>query len=124
MFDPLLRSSARAALALAALLQLTACDQWALFITSDGVLSISIVNDGIAGRNRFRVRVQQADGSAQVLEVPPSGTLSLPGAMTGPVELTLLVPEDCQVSDPNPRVVSVSTGESVNAAFDVNCGIP
>jgi hypothetical protein len=51
------------ALALVAFLLLPACDQWALMVNSDGVLSISIFSDGFQPQDRFRVRARQADAA-------------------------------------------------------------
>jgi hypothetical protein len=110
-----------AALALAALLPLTACDQWALFVNSDGVLSVSIFSDG-QPQDRFRVRVRQPDGTTRVLDVPASGPLTLNGAAGSTVELTLLSPEGCRVSAPNPRTVSPGSDQTVGVVFDVHCG--
>jgi hypothetical protein len=115
------RYSLRAALALGLLHPITACDQWAVLVNSDGVLSISIVSDGFGLGNRFRVRARQADGVIRVLDVPPSGKLMLGGTGDGPVELTLLAPGDCRVSGLNPRTVSAGAHESVNVVFDVDC---
>lgn len=109
------------AIALAVLLQLAGCDQWALLVNSDGVLSISIFSDGFQAADRFRIRARQADGTTQVLEVPPSGSTTLSGAAGSPVELTLLPPLGCQVSAPNPRTVSVGADETISVAFDVHC---
>jgi hypothetical protein len=111
-----------AAFALVALLLLTACDQWALFVTSDGVLSISIFSDGFQPQERFRVRARQADGTIRVVDLPASGPLTLSGATGSTVELTLLSPEGCRVRAPNPRVVSVGSDQTVGVVFDVRCG--
>jgi hypothetical protein len=108
------------ALALVALLLLTACDQWALFVNTDGVLSISIFSDG-QPQDRFRVRARQADGIIRVVELPASGPLTLSGAAGSTVELTLLSPEGCQVAAPNPRTVSVGSDQTVGVVFDVQC---
>jgi hypothetical protein len=109
-------------LALAALLLLTACDQWALFVNSDGVLSVSIFSDGSQPQDRFRVRVRQPDGTTRVLDLPASGPLTLTGAAGSTLELTLLSPEGCQVSAPNPRAVSLGPDQTVGVVFDVHCG--
>jgi hypothetical protein len=108
-------------LALAALLLLTACDQWALFVNSDGVLSVSIFSDGSPPRDGFRVRVRQPDGTTRVLDLPPSGPLTVGGA-AGSTELTLLPPEGCRVSAPNPRTVSPGSDQTIGVVFDVHCG--
>jgi hypothetical protein len=109
-------------LALAALLLLTACDQWALLITRDGVLSVSIFSDASQPQDRFRLRVRQPDGTTRVLDVPASGPLTLNGTAGSTVELTLLSPEGCQVSAPNPRTVSPGSDQTVGVVFDVHCG--
>jgi hypothetical protein len=112
------RSFLPAALILTALL--SACDQWALFVNSDGVLSITIVSDG-DGPGRFRVRASQG-GATRVLDVPASGQLSSSDFNAGEVELTLLPPAGCEVSGPNPRTLTVRADDAVNVAFDVHCG--
>jgi hypothetical protein len=99
---------------------LTACDQWALFINSDGLLSITIVSDGYVP-GRFRVRVDQSDGFSRVVDVPPSGSLTLGAFRAGEIELTLLAPEGCRVAGPNPRTVMTNADETVSVAFDVHC---
>lgn len=111
-----------AALALAALLLLTACDQWALFVNSDGVLSVSIFSDGSQPQDGFRVRLRQPDGTTRVLDLPASGPLTVGGAAGSTVELTLLAPEGCRVSAPNPRTVSRGSDQTVGVVFDVHCG--
>ena len=108
-------------LALAALLLLTACDQWALFVNTDGVLSVSIFSDGSQPQDRFRVRVRQPDGTTRVLDVPASGPLTLSGATGSTVELTLLTPDGCRVSAPNPRTASPGPDQTVGVVFDVQC---
>lgn len=111
-----------ATLALAALLLLTACDQWALFVNSDGVLSVSIFSDGSQPRDGFRIRARQADGTTRILDVPATGPLTLSGASGSTVELTLLSPDGCRVSPPNPRTVSPGPDQTVGVVFDVHCG--
>ena len=100
---------------------LTACDQWALFVNSDGVLSITIVSDG-DGRGRFRLRALQSDGISRIMDVPSSGSLTFGAFSAGELELTLLAPAGCQVADPNPRTLTVKADERVSVAFDVHCG--
>ena len=109
-------------LALAALLLLTACDQWALFVNTDGVLSVSIFSDGSQPQDRFRVRVRPPDGTARVVDVPASGPLALTGVAGSTVELTLLSPAGCRVSAPNPRTVSPGPDQTVGVVFNVHCG--
>jgi hypothetical protein len=98
-----------------------ACDQWALRVNSDGLLSIQIVSDGGRSQGRFRVRARQADGS-RVLDVPASGQLSLADLSPGKVELTLLLPAGCRVSGPNPRSMTLAPNDAVSVAFEVRCG--
>jgi hypothetical protein len=116
------RLSPPVTLALAALLLLTACDQWALFVNTDGVLSVSIFSDGSQPQDRFRVRVRQPDGTTRVLDVPASGPLTLSGAAGSTVELTLLSPDGCRVSPPHPRTVSSGSDQTVGVVYDVHCG--
>lgn len=99
---------------------LTACDQWALFVNSDGVLSITIVSDG-DGRDRFRLRALQSDGISRIMDVPSSGSLTFGAFSAGEVELTLLAPAGCRVADPNPRTLMINADERVSVAFDVHC---
>ena len=98
----------------------TGCDQWALLVNSDGVLSITIVSDG-DGRDRFRVRALQSDGVSRIMDVPSSGTLTFDTFSAGKLELTLLAPPGCRVAEPNPRTLMVSAHEPVSTAFDVHC---
>jgi hypothetical protein len=107
-------------LALASLL-LTACDQWALSIGGNGLVFVAVIGDNQGPPGRYRVRTRQA-GAVRVLEVPASGQLDLSGFDAGPIELTLLLPEGCRVSGPNPRTLMVSGDQPVSAAFDVRCG--
>jgi hypothetical protein len=111
----------RAALAVGCTLPLTACDQWALLVNSDGILSISIVSDGFQAGDRFRVRTREADGDTRLLDVPDSGVMTFRSGSTGPLELTLLAPGRCQVSAPNPRTLTVAADETVSVAFTVHC---
>jgi hypothetical protein len=116
-----MRSLLRAVFFLAAVSPLfTACDQWALLVNSDGVLSITIVSDG-NGRERFRVRALQSDGISRIMDVPSSGTLTFGAFSPGELELTLLPPAGCRVTDPNPRTLLVDADERVNISFDVHC---
>jgi hypothetical protein len=110
-----------AGLALAALLLLTGCDQWAFFVNSDGVLSVSIFSDGSQPQDRFRIRARQADGTLRILDLPASGPLTLSGAAGSTVELTLLTPDGCRVSAPNPRTASPGPDQTVGVVFDVQC---
>jgi hypothetical protein len=99
---------------------LGACDQWSLFINSDGVLSISIVSDDLA-QGRLRVRTRDADGLSQTLDVPSSGALTLGGLKAGELELTLLAPPGCRVAAPNPRTVVTEEDKTATVAFEVRC---
>jgi hypothetical protein len=112
----------RFALSLASvLLLLSACDQWALLVNSDGVLAIVIVSDGNSPRRPFQVRTRTADGVSRLMQVPPSGSLAIDGLKTGQVELTLLAPTGCRVASPNPQTVMSQAGETVRVSFDVHC---
>ena len=111
----------RAALGLAGLLHLAACDQWHLSINSDGLVFVSVIGDGGDHRDRFRVRTRDAGGTNRILDVPPSGQLPLKAVSDGPLELTLLTPEDCWVLGSNPRTLTVAAGQEVGLAFDVRC---
>jgi hypothetical protein len=111
----------RAVLALGYALPLTGCDQWALMVNSDGILSISIMSDGFRAGDRYRVRAREGDGTTRLLDVPPSGRMSFRSGSVGPLELTLLAPQRCQVSAPNPRTLTVAADQTVSVAFDVRC---
>jgi hypothetical protein len=103
------------------LLLLSACDHWALFINSDGVLAITIVN-GSAWPGGFRVRIRDVDGgTSRIVDVPPSADLSLDGLGAGELELTLLAPTGCRVAEPNPRMVTTDPDKAVRIAFEVHC---
>ena len=111
----------RAALRVASTLPLlTACDQWALLVNTDGVLAIVIVSDGNSSRP-FQVRTLDSDGVSQLMMVPRSGSLNIDGVKTGPLELTLLAPTGCRVAGPNPQTVMTRAGETVSVSFDVHC---
>jgi hypothetical protein len=109
-------------LALAGLLLLPACDQWHLSINSDGLVFISIINDQDVPGDGFRVRVRNLDGTSQLFSVPASGELSLTRVSDESIQLTLLAPGLCRVVGPNPRSVSVTTGNETRVSFDVRCG--
>lgn len=111
----------RAALGLAGLLHLAACDQWHLSINSDGLIFISVVGDHGEPRERFRLRTRDAGGTTRTLDLPASRELTLRAATEGPLELTLLTPEACLVVGANPRTLNVATGQEVRLAFDVRC---
>jgi hypothetical protein len=111
----------RAALVGACLLLLTACDQWALMVNSDGVLNIHITSDGFQAGGRYRVRTREADGTTRLLDVPASGVTTFRSGSAGPIELTLLAPRQCQVAPPNPRTLTVAAHQTVSVAFDVHC---
>jgi hypothetical protein len=111
----------RAALSVASILPLlTACDQWALLVNTDGVLAIVIVSDGHSSRP-FQVRTRDADGVSRLMVVPPSGSLAIDGVKAGQVELTLLAPTGCRVASPNPQTVMTQAAETVRVSFDVHC---
>jgi hypothetical protein len=112
----------RAALGLAGLLHLAACDEWHLSINSDGLVFISVIGDQGELRDRFRLRTRDAGGTIRIMDVPTSGQLTLTPLADGELQLTLLAPEGCQVSAPNPRTLTVSAGQEPRVAFDVRCG--
>lgn len=101
---------------------LGACDQWSLSFNTEGLfLSISIVGDDDLARGGYRVRTRDSQGNSQLLEVPQSGQLPLKGVAAGRYELTLLPPQGCIVSGPNPRSLIVNAEEPVRVTFDVSC---
>jgi hypothetical protein len=100
---------------------LSACDYWALSVNGDGLLFIAVIDDG-NGRGGFRVRARESDGTSRIMDVPPSGNLSLGNFAAGQLELTLLPPQECSVTAPNPRTLSVRAGDTVNVGFEVHCG--
>jgi hypothetical protein len=112
----------RAALGLAGLLLLAACDQWHLSINGDGLVFISVIGDHGGPRDRFRLRTRDAGGTTQIVDLPPTGQLTLTPVADGALELTLLAPEGCQVAEPNPQTLTVSAGQESRVAFDVRCG--
>jgi hypothetical protein len=109
-----------AALVLSSLL-LIGCDQWALSFGGNGLVFVGVIGDNQGLPGRYRVRIRQAD-AVRVLEVPASGQLDLSDFDDGPVELTLLLPEGCRASSPNPRTLMVSGDQPVSASFHVRCG--
>jgi hypothetical protein len=99
---------------------MAACDQWALSINSGGVLSITITSDGFHYGDRYRLRARQSGGATRVFDLPPSGQLTRDIGV-GLIELTLLAPDRCRVSVPNPRTLTVGADEVIRVAFDVRC---
>jgi hypothetical protein len=100
------------------------CDQWALFISSDGVLAIRVVSDGYTIGRRFQIQSRELNGVSRVTDVPPSGQLTLNGLKPGEVEVTLLVPPQCQVAAPNPRTVIAEADGTISVDFTVDCHAP
>ncbi len=111
----------RAALALAGLLCLTACEEWHLSFNRDGLVFISVIGDAGEPRHGFRVRTRDAGGAVRILDVPASGQLTLTPVADGTLELTLLTPEGCRVAGSNPQTLTVAAGLEVRLAFDVRC---
>jgi hypothetical protein len=101
---------------------LPACDYWRLSINSEGLfLAVVIVGDDDRFRHRYRIRARDSDGTTRTLELPQSGQLPFNGFAPGPIEITLLVPEPCQVSGPNPRMITGSSAETVTLSYEVRC---
>jgi hypothetical protein len=114
-------SAPRAALALTALLYLSACEEWHLSINSNGLVFISVIGDNADPKHRFRLRSRDARGGVRILDVPASGQLTLTPVSDGTLELTLLTPDDCRVAGSNPRTLTVAAGQEVRLAFEVRC---
>ena len=99
------------------------CDQWVLFVSSDGVLAIAIVSDGYTV-GRFRIQSRELNGVSRMTDVPPSGRLTLSGLQPGEVEVTLLAPPQCQVAPPNPRTLIAEGNGTISVDFRVHCRGP
>jgi len=99
---------------------LAGCDRWALSVNGDGLLFIAVIDDG-NGHGGFRIRARESDGTSRIMDVPPSGSVTLGHFAAGQVELTLLPPQGCNVSAPNPRTLSITAGNPVNVGFEVRC---
>jgi hypothetical protein len=110
----------RFALALTGTFALGACEAWHLSINSDGLVFVSVVSDGYP-RHRFRLRTRDTHGAVHVSDVPGSGQVTLSGVADGALELTLLPPERCQITSPNPRTVSVASGRELHLTFGASC---
>lgn len=110
----------RIAVRLTLLLYLAACDQWHLSINSDGLVLVSVIGEGGDPRHRYRLRTRE-DSAIRILDVPASGQLTVKATVDGPLELTLLTPEECRVVGSNPRTLTVTAGQEVRSAFDVRC---
>jgi len=110
----------RLALALAGASSLGACEAWHLSINSDGLVFVSIVSDG-EPRHRFRLRTRDPAGAVRVVDVPESGQVTLSGVGDGALELTLLPPDLCRVSGPNPQTVTVTSERELRLTFDATC---
>jgi hypothetical protein len=111
----------RAALGLAGLVHLAACDQWHLSINSDGLVFISVVTDHGGTQGRFRIRTRDAGEAIRIVEVPATGQLTLTPVADGVLQLTLLAPDGCRVAGPNPQTLIVAAGQESRVAFDVRC---
>jgi hypothetical protein len=108
-------------LALSAAL-LAGCDAWALSIGSDGLVFVSIVDDGgHRPRGGYRIRVRADGGSPYETALPADGRLRLEPAPRGPVELTLLPPEGCSVIGPVTRIVAPTADGTARASFRLAC---
>jgi hypothetical protein len=111
----------RAALGLAGLLCLAACDQWHLSINRDGLVFIAVIGDHGGSREGFRLRTRDAGGMTRTLDLPASGQLTLTPVADGELQLTLLTPGHCRVAGPNPQTLMVSAGQEERVSFDVRC---
>lgn len=100
---------------------LAACDYWSLQVNSDGLLLVSVIGDDFSREGSYRVRTRHPDGSTRTLDVPASGRLTVRSSGEGGLALTLLPPQGCRVSPPNPRMLMVAAEQQINVAFDVNC---
>jgi hypothetical protein len=116
------RLSIAEALVLGTLVSAASCEQWFLAVNSDGLLFVSVVVVDDGRRDPFSLRIRDANGLVRMREVPPSGRVTLSALADGPLELTLVTPEGCQVDGANPRTVTVASGEPVRANFKVACG--
>ncbi|MEO8090479.1 MAG: hypothetical protein ABI703_09295 [Gemmatimonadales bacterium] len=112
----------RIPLALVVLLHLAACDQWHLSINSDGLVFVSVIGAGAEPRGRFRIRTREAGGTTRTLEVPTSGEMTLTPLSAGDLEVTLLMPDGCEASGPNPQRLGVFGGQEARVSFEVRCG--
>jgi hypothetical protein len=111
----------RFALGLALVLHVAACGEWHLSINSNGLVFVSVIGDGAEPRGRFRLRTREADGTTRTLDVPASGQMTLTAMSGGELEVTLLMPEGCEVSGPNPQRLSVFAGQEERVSFEVRC---
>jgi hypothetical protein len=111
----------RVALGLALLLNVAACDQWFLAIDSNGLVFVSIIGYGAEPRGQFRLRIRETGGTVRTLDVPASGQMTLTPVPDGELEVTLLMPEGCAVSGPNPQRLSVLSSQEERVSFEVRC---
>jgi hypothetical protein len=111
----------RAALLLAALPYLPACEEWHLSINRDGLVLVSVIGDGAGRGGRYRLRTRDADGVTRTLDVPASGTVTLTPPADGELEVALLVPDGCRVSGPNPQTLTLSGGQAERVSFEARC---
>jgi hypothetical protein len=121
LFTRMVFEMSRAALALAGILYLVACDEWHLSVNSDGLVFISVTEDTGEPRHRFRIRTRRTNGTTQLLDVPTSGEVTLTSVADGSLELTLLTPDGCQVAGANPRTLAVAAGLDIRTGFAVRC---
>ena len=111
----------RAALVLAALPYLAACEEWHLSINRDGLVLVSVIGDGADRGGRYRLRSREADGVTRTLDVPASGMVTLTPLADGELEVALLVPEGCKVRGSNPRTLTVVGGQEQRVSFETRC---
>ena len=107
---------------MAGLLLIAACEEWHLSVNNNGLVLISVAGDAAEPPHRFRLRTRDAGDAVQIVDVPASGHLTFTPVLDGPLEITLLPPDGCRVTGPNPRTLSVTPAQELRLAFNVRCG--
>ena len=91
------------------------------FDGSSGLVVVVISDDGSGPSRRYRVRARQDGHADRTVDVVPGRELRLPVTGTEPVELTLLLPDGCRATTPNPQVVAPAGAAHVHATFSAEC---
>ena len=114
----IVRLAAAGALALG----LGGCDVVALsFDGSSGLVVVVVSDDGGGPSRRYRVRARQEGHAERTVEIVPGRELRLPVTGSERVELTLLLPDGCGATTPNPQTVAPDRDATVRASFGAEC---
>jgi hypothetical protein len=105
----------------AVVLAAAGCDLDLVALSFDGSSGLVVVVISDDGSRRYRVRARQEGHADRTVDVVPGRELRLPVTGTEPVELTLLLPDGCRATTPNPQVVAPAGAAHVHATFSAEC---